>query len=253
MNIIDSGNYLVQLYFKTGKKYSLTATKLNYLLVIAELCHLKSGFSGYSSFSFVETSNYVHRYSWIGFPLIYNYYFSDIVEGELEEDGIISEKINEEILIPKHYQIKYELNDEERNLLNNIFFEFGNVPSLDIRNMLYDFFDRIKGKLNKTTYTYKYETKYVFDNSDVVKSFFEDFCYNINPIMRFVSESNSEIPQYSHKVLQLFHLFYKLTADEKKVYLTELNKYVDDSDFSLSSKKENNCSIKGLLKRFKNK
>ena len=119
--------------------------------------------------------------------------------------------------------------------------------------MLYDFFDRIKGKLNKTTYTYKDETKYVFDNPDVVKTFFENFSYNINPIMRFVSEPNSNISQYSHKVLQLFHLFYKLTADEKKVHLTELNKYVDDSDFSLSSKKENKCSIYRLLKGYKNK
>lgn len=33
MDIVDSGNYLVQLYYKTGKKYHLTSTKLNYLLV----------------------------------------------------------------------------------------------------------------------------------------------------------------------------------------------------------------------------
>ncbi len=241
MNIIDSGNYLVQLYFKTGKKYNLTATKLNYLLLIAELCHLKNGFIGYSHspFSFVGTSDAINPYHYIGFPAVREFYYSDIVVGELEENGVISEEIDESVLIPEDYYIKNEIEPDEVNLLNDIFYKYGNLSSINIRNILSSVLDKIKFKLNKKQYYGGFEytcddsvnierlfedifkDEYGYISKDSIESLLEDdISKGENNIIRFVLSHTMEKPIEKDKVSRLLYLFENLfenvTDEEKK-------------------------------------
>ncbi len=237
MNIIDSGNYLVQLYFKTGKKYNLTATKLNYLLLIAELCHLKNGFIGYlhSPFSFVETSDAINPYQYIGFPAVSEFYYSDIVVGELEENGDISEEIDESVLIPENYYIKNEMEPDEVNLLNDIFYKYGNLSSINICNMLSSVLDKIKFKLNKKQYYGGLE--YTCDGSVNIEHLFDDIFkdeyeyiskdsieslldYDIskeeNNIICFVLSHTMEKSIEKDEIPKLLYLFENVNDEEKK-------------------------------------
>ena len=138
MGLISSANYLVQLYYKTGENYKLTRNKLQCLLIIAELCHMKCGSRKYE----VPISFYYNElfgFKKISFDVLSSFYVSDIVIGKQNEDGIIKHQINNDV---KTYPKRYETNNiskEECALLDEIFNQYGNC-SVSILSRLIDSF-----------------------------------------------------------------------------------------------------------------
>lgn len=206
--ILNSANYLIQLYYKTSETYKLTRFKLNYLLVIAEICHMKKKDRLYSvpiSFYYNEDC----KFRSLGFQHFIDFYVSDIIPGKVPENTIVDKDINYDFeCFPNYYKNIGSITDDEKELLEKIFYNFGNFSSAALRILLEDFFNSliesyIINEEKRIYYDFKchMDKDYMYcelSDSSFIKNFFNDeyyIDYLNSPLISFISSQND----YSNK------------------------------------------------------
>lgn len=149
ISAFDGANFIIQLYYKTGKKYHCTRSKVEKLLSIAGFVVMaKKSASLYNEDIVVNSCG-------TGFAEFPGCFPPDIIEGTEDETN---EKINEDlstlldesqgVAIPLSYkEISAPLEEHTKQLLSNIFIRFGNYGSDKLGKAI----DKFKGKASKVS------------------------------------------------------------------------------------------------------
>lgn len=125
VNLKQSANYLIQLFFKTGKKYSCTRTKIGKLLSIVAFEYALDGKQVFN-----ETIYKYEEDCGTAIQEIMNYFDKDIYIQyiDLDNQQYISDDFNENLM-----QIEYAdyntLDISVRNVIENVFRTFGSYSS----------------------------------------------------------------------------------------------------------------------------
>lgn len=183
VNILDAANFIIQLYFKTGKKYRCSRTKVEKLLVIAQLISIKDNNQSNKLLSEKICSNPCGA----GFPVLSKYLFSEIIDTEEDESGnaIDCSLIKEDA----EYPVIYRIVDEDsftptiRKILRDVFLEFGNCKIKELGEWCNQFKDNIVSSTEK-----EYD-RYVIDEQRVIDYFSNsNMCYsgNSNRIVEYI-------------------------------------------------------------------
>ncbi len=127
VNILDAAKFMIKLYYKTGEKYRCTLTKIEKLLAIADLIAMRDG---NELFSYPIVSHDCG----VGFPVLSNFFYSNIISGGEEKKEYITDDLDEATLIPKLYQIDEDtiFSPYLKNVLIDTFRKFGDWTARDL-------------------------------------------------------------------------------------------------------------------------
>lgn len=131
-NFRQSTNYLIQLFFKTGKKYSCTRTKLGKLLTIASFVYARK--------NEVLFSEAICKYNNCGTLInALTLFIEREVYLELEyvdNKQYIDACFDNDIEIPKFYSEVCDVDIELRKVLENVFRHFGSYTASDLGELI---------------------------------------------------------------------------------------------------------------------
>lgn len=139
INILDAANFLIQLYYKTAKRYNCTRTKIEKLLVLANLIAFANNTTLFDHAMLINKCG-------VGIPILGGFYLSNIVEGEDSNKAISPDLIDESIIVPTVYKLQSEIDDNTQKLLIEIFLKFGAYDAWRIGNM----YDEFKYEISDT-------------------------------------------------------------------------------------------------------
>ena len=125
INILEAAKFVVQLYYRAEQKYHCTLTKVEKILAIADLIVMRDGTELFSD-------KIVSHDCGVGFPILSNFLYSNIVSGEDEQSQPITCALDENIDIPKMYQISDDFPKYVKDILTNVFREFGDYTAKDL-------------------------------------------------------------------------------------------------------------------------
>lgn len=128
IDLVELGKCFIYLYYKAGKKYKLSRSKLLLLCEIVGFCYMKK--IGEEAFEYPINSNNFKT-------LFFSYFGDDIIDGEIIEDctpikcdSMIQPKINlndDNIDIPPIYKLKEGVTFPiDLDIVSDIFYKFGN-------------------------------------------------------------------------------------------------------------------------------
>ena len=131
-NFRQTTNYLIQLFYKTGKKYSCTRTKLGKLLTIASFVYARK--------NEVLFSEAIYKYNNCGTSInTLTLFIEREVYLELEYNDnkqYIDDCFDNNIEIPKFYSEIYDVDAELRNVIEKVFRHFGSYTASDLGELI---------------------------------------------------------------------------------------------------------------------
>lgn len=124
VNLIHAANYLIQMFFKTGKKYSCTRTKIGKMLTLVAF--------GYAQDNKQLFSEPIYKYDGCGTAIrkIMDTYDRDIYVqcGDNDNQKCIDDKFNDEF-IDLNYDDYATLDDDVKKRIEEVFRKFGAYSS----------------------------------------------------------------------------------------------------------------------------
>lgn len=138
VNIVEAAKYVVQLYYMTGQQYHCSLTKVEKILAIADLIIMRSGKKLFSN-------EIISHDCGVGFPILSDYLYSNIIEGNPEQNNFIGVDFDDTIEIPRLYAIENPeaIPNYLRLLLNDVFRQFGDYTAKDLGLLFNVFKDEI--------------------------------------------------------------------------------------------------------------
>lgn len=228
-NIISSTNYLIQLFYKSGCKYSCPLRKIEYLLSIYKLYCMKENEKCFAG-------DYVIDNNCIRFLNLYYFFYTDLYAGNtIEEDSKpIKEEFDETKIVPPIYVNKTDIGDESKELLKAIFLRFANYPLKSLNAMITNICTNIvtqncldKDNLDAIFSNPRYEQLY-FDNE--VFQFIKDFKRNSSKIETESSFNEEKVNNYFQEN------FWKLSFEQQQEVINcinNLNGEIDNEGYTI--------------------
>lgn len=171
--------YLIQLYFRTSKKYSCSSSKIDSLLLIYKLCCIKEGLNTFNG------RMVLYRDTFLKFEFT-QFFPTCILNSSVEEDGkAIWDSIGPVIELGYTYQSsipeEYLIGTHAKKLLVAIFRTFGNYSSLQLKQMIHELY-----------LPYVEVSGHIVLKQDQIYRYFNFSKDNDNEIFKFVSQFKSE-------------------------------------------------------------
>lgn len=138
VDLVDAANYLIQLYYKIGEKYSCSITKLGKLLSIAAFICAKNGVKLFED-------DIVTYNCGTGFAKLGYHYLSDvIVDGKADCETTISRNdICDSVAYPQIYVCENDIPRNIQNLLLDVFLTYGAYPAKTLGKLIDIFKEKI--------------------------------------------------------------------------------------------------------------
>lgn len=138
VNIVEAAKFVVQLYYITGQKYHCSLTKVEKILAIADLIIMRSGNKLFSN-------EIISHDCGVGFPILSDYLYSNIIEGNPEQKNFIDDDFDNTIEIPRLYAIENPeaIPEYLKELIIEVFREFGDYTARDLGLYMNAFKDKI--------------------------------------------------------------------------------------------------------------
>ena len=126
-NVINLAKYMIQLFYKTDKKYHCSRTKIEKLLSIAYVISAKNG---YVLFGDKISVNHCGT----GIPVLAGFILSDIIIADNTNKRIEQNEIKDDIPYPKIYKENEDLSDEDKKIITDVFLRFGAYDTKKLGN-----------------------------------------------------------------------------------------------------------------------
>lgn len=212
INLPRCYTYLIELYYKNGLEYKLTDHKLANLTIIFAICCMKNDVEPFE-IRLQEDGRLVNNL------MPYAYVVGDIFNGKVKEDGnLIPVDCPEYKSLPRYesYCTEVPLTKEEKELLEKIFYKYGNYHGPALGFML--------KQLAKEFHYSKNNGFYVLDSESVRKYFASSKPFK--PDYKSYTENySSGIMDYLLTEKEDIKTFINSTFLDKELYKKEFDKY----------------------------
>ena len=201
-------SYLVSLFYKSKKNYSCTRSKIGKLLVLNTLCNIDNQ-NLLNTLYISDESIYTYEPSLLEFiyrDVYIKYPFCD-------DKKPFTELFDESVVIPNMFQIRldrYELDDNSKRILEDIFRNFASYPLGDLNKMIKEIIPLIVGSTNT-----KVEDKnHIKENYKFFKNNRINELYKDNKIYSFLKYHILENPKNKYDLEDItnyiIHLYDKI-------------------------------------------
>lgn len=168
VKLLESAKFLIRLYYQTGEKYNCVRPKIEKLLSIASFIKMKDG----QAF-FME--DIVLKNCGVGIPQLEVFLIEEIIK-KSPNNSRIDDEINFDIDVPAVYQGQDDIDEENKNLLIDIFREFGNFDS----KLLGTEIDEFKNKIADGKKVSLEKAKAFFNSESVLQE------YATNGVLKYI-------------------------------------------------------------------
>ena len=133
INVVDAANYLIQFYYRTREQYHCTKKKVEKMLTIAAMVYMKHNLNFFGAKIYLN-----HCGTYI--PLLSRFIHGDIVDGTVvENNAVIDRNVDMTGPVPKLYVTEVDIEPREKDILLDIFINFGNYEPSALGKLLDEF------------------------------------------------------------------------------------------------------------------
>lgn len=211
INLPRCYTYLIELYYKNGLEYKLTDLKLANLSIIFALCCMKNEVEPF------EIRLCEDRL--VNNLMPFAYVVGDIFDGKVKEDGnLIPVDCPEYKSLPRYesYCTEVPLTKEEKELLEKIFYKYGNYHGPALSFML---------KQLAKEFEYSNNNGHIVLNSESVRNYFASSKPFKPDYKSYTENYSSGIMDYLLTEKEDIKTFINSTFLDKELYKKEFDKY----------------------------